>query len=70
VVVIEDSMPGSVDYATVGAQMFGGKLRFRLPNQHLIPSLVVPTPAWMDPNVIMQGGNVVHRYFSFGAAQF
>lgn len=27
-------------------------------------------PAWMDPNVVRSGGNVVHRIYAFGAATY
>jgi hypothetical protein len=33
------------------------------------PLEALPPPAWMDPNVITAGGNVVHQNFTLGGVR-
>jgi hypothetical protein len=64
VVVVEDELPRFNQKLNTGVVVFDGKLRFLKPV--LGQSYGLPVPVWMNPNVVMSGGNIVQRSYAFG----
>ena len=70
VVVVEDDAPTFLNRLPPGLRFSPWNLRLFSGRENPAFPSTPPPPAWMDPNVTISGGNVVHRVFTFGGGNF
>jgi len=66
VVVVEEDAPEPLAKAATAQSFIRRRLHLRLKKEFPAFPVTPPMPQWMDPNVTVSGGNVVHQNFPLG----
>ena len=70
VVVVEDDAPTFLNRIPPGLRFSALKLRLFASGEKPMFPVTPAMPVWMDPNITVSGGNVVHRVYAFGGGNF
>jgi len=69
VVVVEDSMPEFLPYELPRLSLFQGNVRLKSGDLK-IDRRIAPLPDFLNPGVVISGGNVVQRSYNMGGVSF